>query len=344
MIENFYILFVSIFFSAAIICTRKFHLHITADHIIGPQKLHNDAVPRIGGLAIFASLSFFQLTFTEDNAHNLILFSLMPAFLIGFIEDLTNKIYPFIRIIFLTSSAIISINITGVLIESINIPVVDLLFLNYFFCYIFTAFCLIGIANAFNIIDGLNGLSSSAACISIIGIILISLQCSDYFIINLCLPFLFAIVGFTIFNFPLGKIFLGDGGSYFIGMACGLLAIMLLNRNPDVSPWAILLLLMYPFSETILTMARRFFVNKTSLSHADNLHLHTLVYKKIIISKFKFEAGNLSNSLASILLLILSLIPMLVGSFFFRDNLLLSLFTIAYLLSYIYIYIKISKI
>ena len=97
------------------------------------------------------------------------------------------------------------------------------------------------------------------------------------------------IIGFLTFNFPHGKIFLGDGGAYFLGFVCAVLSIKLINLVPEVSPWFPLILGAYPVWEVLFSAYRRKRKNRHPF-YPDKLHLHTLVYYRLTRSNPKASA------------------------------------------------------
>ena len=144
------------------------------------QSAHTGFIPRVGGLAIYISvlgliplLSFgfiplsvvFQLNIYELV---LLLLSAIPVFSIGLIEDLGFAMSPRIRLIFSAISGILVVLIFQVWIKTLGIPGVDALLMFLPFAVLFTLFATVGVVNSFNLIDGLNGLSSyvtiSIAC------------------------------------------------------------------------------------------------------------------------------------------------------------------------------------
>ena len=123
-----------------------------------------------------------------------------------------------------------------------------------------------GIANAFNIIDGVNGFSAGVALI--IAFVL-GYVCQTYNEPNLsyfCYMIAVAIIPFLLFNFPYGFIFLGDAGAYTLGHLLSWVAIILMYRHPEISAWAILLIFFWPATETLLSIYRRFMSKTPSLS------------------------------------------------------------------------------
>ena len=88
--------------------------------------------------------------------------------------------------------------------------------------------------------------------------------------------------GFLIRNYPRGLIFLGDGGAYFIGYMMGAVSVLMLQRHPQVSAWFPLLLCFYPVFETLFSIYRKKVVRGTSPGMPDGVHLHMLVYKRLV--------------------------------------------------------------
>jgi len=90
-----------------------------------------------------------------------------------------------------------------------------------------------------------------------------------------------ALLGFLVWNYPAGKIFMGDGGAYLLGFWLAELSVLLVVRNPDVSPWFPLLLLAYPVVDTLFSIYGRFVLRGRSAGHADAMHLHQLIYRRL---------------------------------------------------------------
>jgi UDP-N-acetylmuramyl pentapeptide phosphotransferase/UDP-N-acetylglucosamine-1-phosphate transferase len=91
--------------------------------------------------------------------------------------------------------------------------------------------------------------------------------------------------GFLLWNYPRGLLFAGDGGAYIWGVVIALASISLVQRNPEVSPWFPLLLLIYPVWETLFSIYRKL-ARGVSPSVADALHFHQLIYRRIVRSVF----------------------------------------------------------
>ena len=110
----------------------------------------------------------------------------------------------------------------------------------------------------------------------------VAVQVNDNLILMLTVSMTGAILGFLAWNWPKGKIFMGDGGAYLIGFTLAELSVLLIYRNPSISPWFPLLLLVYPVFETLFSIYRRKWVRKATPGQPDALHLHQLIFKRII--------------------------------------------------------------
>ena len=149
------------------------------------------------------------------------------------------------------------------------------------FAVAFTAFAVGGIANSINIIDGYNGLAGGYAVIVLAALAWVAGQVGDPVVLTASLVMLGALLGFLLWNYPAGKIFMGDGGAYLLGFWLGELAVLLVVRNPDVSPWFPLMLLAYPVVDTLFSMYRRHILRGYSPGDADAMHLHQLVFGRL---------------------------------------------------------------
>ncbi|CAE6923543.1 Undecaprenyl-phosphate alpha-N-acetylglucosaminyl 1-phosphate transferase [Paraburkholderia nemoris] len=165
----------------------------------------------------------------------------------------------------------------NIAVTRISVPPLDFL-LSYavIFCAV-TVLAVAALANAINIIDGFNGLASMVASLAYV-----AFQVSDPIVLSASFMMMGAVLGFFIWNFPAGLIFLGDGGAYFIGFMLAELSIMLVMRNRDVSAWYPVLLFMYPIFETCFSIYRKKFIRGMSPGIPDGVHLHMLVYKRLM--------------------------------------------------------------
>jgi UDP-GlcNAc:undecaprenyl-phosphate/decaprenyl-phosphate GlcNAc-1-phosphate transferase len=199
------------------------------------RKIHIIPTPRIGGVAVFLSILAsgivlyftFPNIFTETGENNIqlpiTLMCLLFIFTLGFVDDL-KSLKPGIKfgVQFLIAGLIyyagfrIS-NITNPIgTGMLNVEVID---------FPLTVLWIVGITNAFNLIDGLDGLSSGVAAIASISIFMVSALSEQYILAMTSLVLAGALTGFLKYNFRPAKIFLGDSGSLVIGFTLAILSI-----------------------------------------------------------------------------------------------------------------------
>jgi UDP-N-acetylmuramyl pentapeptide phosphotransferase/UDP-N-acetylglucosamine-1-phosphate transferase len=147
-----------------------------------------------------------------------------------------------------------------------------------------------GGSNAINIIDGFNGLSGSTIIIMAAGLSAIALQHGDTLVASLGVLGIGATIGFLALNYPRGKLFLGDGGAYFVGFWVSEMAVLLLVRNAAVNAWQVLAVCAYPVIEVLFSIYRRKFIQNVSPGAPDALHLHTLVFRRIVFKHVAKDA------------------------------------------------------
>ena len=267
------------------------HAHLSHDAIqSGVQKFHSTPTPRIGGVAILAGLlaaTALEITFhtisppISDGLSFFIIASL-PVFFGGIIEDVTKNVGVTQRLLFSMLSAALAIWLIGAIINRTDIPVVDSALLWLPLAIALTTLAISGACNAMNIIDGYNGLSSGYAIIALIAMCAIAYLVNDHTVMVISVALAGSLLGFMLWNWPHGKIFMGDSGAYLLGFILAELAVLLIYRNPNVSPWAPFSLLAYPVFETLFSMFRRKFIHKAKTGQPDAMHLHQLIFIKIL--------------------------------------------------------------
>ncbi|HEY5800552.1 MAG TPA: MraY family glycosyltransferase, partial [Burkholderiaceae bacterium] len=209
-----------------------------------------------------------------------------------------------------------------------------------------TMLAVAGIANAINIIDGFNGLASVVGICMLLSLAYVGQQVNDVFIVVAALSLAGAIAGFLIWNYPAGLIFLGDGGAYFIGFMLGELALLLVMRNPQVSTWYAALLLIYPTFETLFSVYRRVFVRGRSPGMPDGIHLHSLIFRRIVqwaVGKRDARALLRRNSMTSPYLWLFSAMAVLPATLLWQHTLPLMFFCLLFVVSYIWLYARIVR-
>lgn len=323
--------------------SRKFK-----DTFDGPQKFHITPTPRIGGLAIilsvFAAALFYHFTISKTDIFY-ILVSSVPISAAGLAEDVFKKVTPRIRLLAAIVSVLTGSLLLDMILRSIDIPFLDFLFQVNLFAYLFTILAVAGVANSINIIDGYNGLSSVVSILILFALSYVSFELNDELIMIMSFVTIGAVGGFFIWNYPFGKIFLGDGGAYFIGFIIALLSILLVNRHSEVSAWFPLLLVIYPVFETVFSMYRRKILKKSKVEHPDSYHLHQLIYKRVIPFIFDVDRNNklLRNSATSPFLWLICSFGVIPAVIFWEYTYVLMFFVLLFCILYIWLYKSIVK-
>jgi len=314
------------------------------------------STPRIGGIAIILGVlvsllfgTFLDIKFIQLSL--VLIICALPVFIVGFIEDLTKKIGIKLRLIAAIFSALLSGLVLDTWLTSIQIIGLDQLLLYYpLISVVLTCIAVAGVSNAFNIIDGYNGLSSMVAIFILIAISYVSFVLNDYSIAIAALLLIGSLLAFILFNYPRGLIFLGDGGAYFIGFWIAELSIYLTSRHEVVPKWFPLLLCIYPVFETIFTIYRRIFLHKTHPGLPDAGHLHHLIYKRVTrrvsIGDSRYEPNLLntySNSVTSQCLWLLCLFAVIPATLFWHSQLILQCFIFLFMLIYLWLYWSIVR-
>jgi UDP-N-acetylmuramyl pentapeptide phosphotransferase/UDP-N-acetylglucosamine-1-phosphate transferase len=203
-----------------------------------------------------------------------------------------------------------------------------------------------GVANSVNIIDGFNGLASMCSALIFGAIAYVGMQVGDVFVLSMALACIGAILGFFVFNYPAGLIFLGDGGAYFLGFMIAELALLLVHRNEAVSPMFALLVCIYPIFETGFSMYRRKVVRKAPSMAPDGIHLHSLIYRRVM----RWAAGDRTpramtrrNSMTSPYLWALCTLSVLPAALFWRHTPLLIFFLVLFGVTYTAMYASIVR-
>lgn len=327
----------------ALLATRRTHAKISLDATIpGLQKIHRTPVPRVGGLAIFAGVAAAALFVPAELKQFMALYLLaaLPAFAGGFLEDVTKQVSPYSRLLYAFGAAAVGYLLLDARIVDLDLPWDDYLFQYSIFAFGFTLFAVGGFAHATNIIDGMNGLSGFVAVAILAAIAWVAHQVADETIYSASLIVMAATLGFLIWNFPRGVIFAGDGGAYFLGVAVAELAVLLVHRNSEISPWFALLALWYPVWETLFSMFRRKALRGRSPADPDGLHLHTLVFRRMVRLRHRPVAHN---ALTTLVMLAVSLTTIVPAVLFWHETWVLQLAAAIFALAYVFVYWRIVR-
>lgn len=347
------LLFLCVFAASAVLTllvvrSDRTHARFSVDHdLSGPQNFHVRPVPRVGGIGIVGGLVLGAalLWWLRGDAVGqfavLLLLCGVPAFAAGLLEDLTKRVSAAWRLLATALAALLA-----VLLLEASITRTDLWGLDWIASFTVGAaflavFTVAGIANAVNIIDGFNGLASMCVIMMLLAITYVANQVGDSTIALLALAGAGAVLGFFVWNYPAGLIFLGDGGAYFLGFYLAELGILLLHRNPQVSPLFPLLMAIYPVFETLFSMYRRRVVRGRAMGIPDGVHLHSLIYRRLLrwaVGSRDATALTRRNSMTAPYLWLLCMLAVAPSVLFWDDSRILGGFILLFALSYTVLY------
>ena len=331
---------------------ESLHSHYSHDHInSGPQKFHSQATPRIGGIALLSGLlaataieiTFHTINLSNGFGFNYFIIASLPAFFGGVIEDVTKNVGIAQRLLFTMLSAAIAIWLLGALVNRVDIPAIDYVLLWIPASIALTILAVSGACNAINIIDGYNGLSAGYSVIALTAMSCVAFLVNDHLVMMISIAMLGSILGFLKWNWPHGKIFMGDGGAYLLGFTLSELAVLLLYRNPLVSPWFVFTILAYPVFETLFSIYRRKIIRKTTPGHPDALHLHQLIYKRIVrghINAKTPEQMTKNNSSVAPYIWSFATFIAIIATFFWQSSVILMSISLAGSVLYIIVYLR----
>ena len=296
------------------------------DLSFGVQKVHQKPTSRLGGVGLVLGVGIFLFLTSQQNSTSssnhfplLLFLSSIPIFMGGLLEDLTHAVSPRIRLLLAIFSANCFWFFCNIGVERTDVLPIDWLLQWPFWAYLVTNLVIAGFTHSINIIDGFNGLASSQILLILFFFSLICFNYNETELLFYCLSLIAVSLAFFSQNWPFGKIFLGDGGAYFLGSNVVYIGLTLVHRHSDLSPFTPIMLGLYPLIEALFSIYRRVWVRKQSMNNPDALHLHSLIYQRIIKKKYKNHSSPLLNSKVSIYFVIISLF-FDVLSFFYQDN------------------------
>jgi UDP-GlcNAc:undecaprenyl-phosphate GlcNAc-1-phosphate transferase len=265
------------------LCERFQLLDVPSDG----RRVHKQAIPRLGGVVIFLSvgiglsvLPFVDNLLTQSiRPHKpQILMLVIPAtlvLLLGVFDDLrgTNAIVKFLCLGLIATV----FYAMGGRIDVLAVPLFGAVHLPPIVSYFVTVLWLVGIANAFNLIDGMDGLATGAALFSSIAILVVSLGSDSALTIVVTLALSGALAGFLRYNFNPASIFLGDSGALFIGFT--LAGVSVLGTQKATTAVAVITPILafgLPVVDTGVTMARRL-ISGRPVFQGDSEHIHHML-------------------------------------------------------------------
>lgn len=250
----------------------------------GDRRVHTEPIPRVGGVAVFASMGIGLVVLAASSVSGIgsvgpfssllsgVLFGSGIIFATGLIDDLIG-LRPGVKFIAqLIAAGVVYVYGFRVGVISFGYGVqVDVAWLSM----PITVLWIVGVTNAFNLIDGLDGLATGIAIITLAVMLAVSTALGNSEAVILCVALLGSLLAFLRYNFSPAKIFLGDSGSLFVGFMLAVLTVYgsQVERGASVLALIPIFCLAIPLLDTVLAMLRRF-LRGVPLSQADGRHIH----------------------------------------------------------------------
>jgi UDP-GlcNAc:undecaprenyl-phosphate/decaprenyl-phosphate GlcNAc-1-phosphate transferase len=280
--------------SAAIPLIKRIAIAMRAVDYPGGRRRQEDAIPRMGGVAVVLGLLFGATTAIAVNWNALsinmplpvtisVLMATLIIFLSGIIED-TIGLSPLIRVLIQIAAALVAIN-AGWCFNNIRLPLIGNIHFGIFTGLI-SLLWIVGVTNAVNLLDGLDGLAGGVVAIIAAGMMSYSFYTKDYATAMVMGALIGSCLGFLRKNWAPAQIYLGDAGSLTFGFLMALISIRSSMKAPaTVAIFVPMLALGLPVIDTLLVMLFRFSrkshrsISKRTarMFHPDRNHLHHLL-------------------------------------------------------------------
>lgn len=251
---------------------KKLAFKVGATDRPNQRKVHEKVMPRLGGLAIYISFLAGLLIMNPESPYHLaIVAGSIIIVLTGVLDDIfeLQARYKFINQLV---AALIVVLWGGIDVDFINLPFGGRLEFGSLSVPI-TILWIVGVTNAINLIDGLDGLAAGVSSIALISISGMAIVMGDAYVMTIGFLLLASTLGFLIFNFHPAKIFMGDTGALFLGYMIAVLSLLGFKNVTFISFIIPVIMLGVPMTDTIFAIIRRI-VKKAPLAAPDKSHLH----------------------------------------------------------------------
>ena len=267
-------LLISVFTTIALIplCSR-FAIHLHVLDVPDARKVHTHPIPRSGGMAMaIGTLLPILLMLPFDNFVRSIVIGCWVVVAFGFLDDFKGLSYVY-KFAAQLVAALIVILYGGVRIDQVGSVLPDGIDLPGWVAVPLTAFVIVGVTNAINLSDGLDGLAGGISILTFICIGYLSYLSEDSVITLLSIAVIGAIFGFLRFNTYPANLFMGDSGSQFLGFLAVSLCLKLTQGETGLNKLLPLMLMGLPILDTLSVMVKRMAAGKSPFL-PDKNHLH----------------------------------------------------------------------
>jgi UDP-N-acetylmuramyl pentapeptide phosphotransferase/UDP-N-acetylglucosamine-1-phosphate transferase len=190
------------------------------------------------------------------------------------------------------------------------------------------------------LIDGYNGLLGFHSLIILINLFFINFVSANNELANLIFFIILILLIFLKFNFPKGQVFLGDSGSYFLGVFITISVIETSVSNPNISPFYFCILLFYLFFEVFFSFFRKLIREKTSPIFPDKKHLHMLIYQMLLKNNENKLKSNYQVSLIINLVYLVLIVPAIL---MMENGVFCKYYSVVFFIVYFFSYVMVSK-
>lgn len=249
-----------------------FSKRINVVDIPNARSAHSVPMPTLGGLAIVVGfIAGLVIIRPESPYHLAIIVGAMIIVVVGFLDDVYNFTAR-AKLLFQLVAASVVVFWGGLRVDFINLPFGGELEFGWFSIAI-TLLWIVGITNAVNLIDGLDGLAAGVSVIALFTIVVMSVFMGNIYVLSIAAILMFSVLGFLPFNFFPAKIFMGDTGALFLGFMISVLALLGFKNVAVITFIVPVFILAVPILDTLVAIVRRL-VKKQSIGAADHFHLH----------------------------------------------------------------------
>ena len=242
------------------------------------RTVHHGKIVRIGGVAVYISFMLsLAILWSIDDTLNGIIIGGSIVFLGGLLDDIYD-LKPKQKLLFQVAGALAAMKIGGLAVDSIHIGSLGIT--NPVLTYGLSFIWIVGITNAINLIDGLDGLSSGICTIVSLTIGILGFFMGRRDICILALVLSGAILGFLPYNFHPASVFAGDCCAQFMGFTIACMSLLGFKTTAMITLGLPILILFIPISDTLIAMLRRKLKHQP-MSQADKGHLHHVLMIKL---------------------------------------------------------------
>lgn len=291
------------------------------------RKVHTKLMPRMGGLGIYCGFMAGAIVYGGISAHTIgLLLSTTIVFAVGIIDDI-KSIKPTMKLLGQLIAALVFVAFGGYIKYFTNPFGGNIVYLDYLGIPI-TILWLVGISNAVNLIDGLDGLAGGVSTISAFTMAVVLLTTGQNLVAAFCVCLAFATLGFLRYNFSPASIFMGDSGSLTLGFVLAALAISGCAKGATVVSLLVpILILGIPIFDTFFAIFRRAKEHKP-IFQPDKGHLHhrllamglshkqtvLIIYAITMVMSFVAILMTMISTWIALLILVVFLVLLLAGA------------------------------